>query len=616
MGKPNESGEGTRVCDVCEQEKQLKQFFRKYDTCIACVVEASKAHSLEDKAEKHRQEKMLRAQLKLIAKQRLNAKNQAKKKTKREKALKELVPIIVNEAENHVQTDAATKELAARTLARRRLIEFVKRFHPRYMAGWVHHDICRRLERFSEAVARGESPRLMILMPPRHGKSQLASKLYPAWHLGHYPHHEFISCSYNISLAMDFSREVRDVIATDEYDKLFPKTRLDPDRKGAESWKLLSPTGVGAGGYNAAGVEGGITGKGAHILVIDDPFKNTEEADSPEHREKVWNWYLSSAYNRLAPGGGVLVIQTWWHDDDLAGRLQTLMKENPDDPYVDKWDVVKYPAIAEEDEEFRAKGEALHPDRYNYDALMRIQRQYGGPTSRYWSALYQQNPIPNEGAFFTRDMFRHFGDTIDTNGMSIIQTWDLAITEKRSNDWTVGTTIAQDHNDNLYVLEQVRFRSNDAGKIVDEMIDMYVKYPNVSAFGVEDGQIWKTMKPLFVKRMVERKVYIPLDNDAHKLVPVTDKMVRARPLQGRMQMKKVAFPRGAAWLDDLMKEALRFPGGVHDDTVDSLAWAVLLASRLAPPAAPKIPRKPGEKTVEEQLRGHLMGQNGGNHLSF
>lgn len=615
MGKPNESGEGTRVCNVCEKEKLLKQFFRKHDTCIACLVEASKGDTLADKAERHRQEKLLRAELKKIARKRLADKKYSQAKAKRQKALKDLVPVVENAPGEVVETDAATKELASRMLARRRLIEFVKRFHPRYKAGWVHHDICRRLERFSEAVARGESPRLMILMPPRHGKSQLASKLYPAWHLGHHPHHEFISCSYNISLAIDFSREVRDVIDTDDYKMLFTKTKLDPDRRGAESWKLLSPTGVGAGGYNAAGVEGGITGKGAHILVIDDPFKNTEEADSPEHREKVWNWYLSSAYNRLAPGGGVLVIQTWWHDDDLAGRLQTMMKENPDDPYVDKWDVVKYPAIAEEDEEFRGKGEALHPERYDLQQLLRIQRQYGGPSSRYWSALYQQNPIPNEGAFFTREMFRYFGDSIDTHGMNIIQTWDLAITEKRINDWTVGTTLAQDHNDNLYVLEQVRFRTNDAGKIVDEMIDMYTRYKGVSAFGVEDGQIWKTLKPLLARRMQERRVYIPIEDDNCKLTPVTDKLVRARPLQGRMQMKKVAFPRGATWVDDLMKEALRFPGGVHDDMVDSLSWAVILATRISPPAPQKPPRNRTEKTVQDQISAHFRGQNGQNHLS-
>lgn len=601
-----------KTCNECGQEKGISAFYKGHDTCRSCIqLNAVRGESLDVKVERHRQEKLLREELKKIAKQRM----EKKAKQKRVKAREKLIPKAAEPIPG-VEVDPAIQELARRTLGRRRLIEFVKMFHPRYLAGWVHHDICRRLEAFAAAVDRGESPRLMILMPPRHGKSQIASKLYPAWHLGHYPHHEFITCSYNISLAMDFSREVRDVIASEEYGKLFPKSRLDPDRRGAESWKLLSPSGVGAGGYNAAGVEGGITGKGAHVLVIDDPFKNTEEADNPDHREKVWNWYLSSAYNRLAPGGGILVIQTWWHDDDLAGRLQTMMKENPDDPLVDKWDVVKYPALAEEDEEFRMKGEALHPARYDVQQLLRIQRQYGGPTSRYWSALYQQNPVPNEGAYFTKPMFRFRDDFAELEGMNIIQTWDLAITEKKVNDWTVGTTVAVDHTDRMHVLEQRRFRTNDAGRIIDEMIDMYVKYPTVAGFGVEDGQIWRTMKPLLIRRMEERRVYIPLDDERMKLSPVTDKLVRARPLQGRMQIGKVTFPRGQEWVDVFMKEALRFPGGTHDDTIDSLAWAAILATRISPPDAPKMTGKRPEKTVAELISAHVRGQNGSNHLAY
>ena len=200
--------------------------------------------------------------------------------------------------------EAARLELAHRVLARRRLLPFVQKINPRYIPGWVHEDICRRLERFSKDVEEGCSPRLMLLVPPRHGKSELASRMFPPWHLGRCPDHEFIACSYNVSLAMSFSRKVKEVIVDPVYEAIFD-TRLHPDFQAAEEWAIKGHR----GGYVAAGVGGGITGKGAHILTIDDPIKNAEEAQSADLREKLWEWYTSTAYTRLAPGGGVLVIQ-------------------------------------------------------------------------------------------------------------------------------------------------------------------------------------------------------------------------------------------------------------------------------------------------------------------
>jgi hypothetical protein len=240
-------------------------------------------------------------------------------------------------------------------LCKRRLIPFTKRLNPRYNAGWVHQDIARRLERFSDDVAKGLSPRLMLLMPPRHGKSELASRMFPAWHLGRHSDHEIIACSYNVSLAMAFSRKVKGVLEDPAYQSVFA-TRLNPNNQSVEEWGVHGDR----GGYVAAGVGGGITGKGAHVLIIDDPIKNAEEADSAETREKLWDWYGSTAYTRLAPGGGVLVIQTWWHDDDLAGRLQIAMKE---DQESDQFEVVKYPAIAEDDEYLDTTTDMILPRR-------------------------------------------------------------------------------------------------------------------------------------------------------------------------------------------------------------------------------------------------------------
>lgn len=599
----------TKTCESCHQTKTLEHFYKTHEECRACVVTRAKTSaSLHRKAESWSQEKFVRAELKKIARQRYLKRQKAKKEAsivrRRVAAVKTHV---ISEGAN-LKTDAATRELARRELRRRKLIEFTKAFHPRYQAGWLHHDIATRLEHFSLAVAAGHNPRLMLLVPPRHGKTQLA-KMFSSWHLGHNPHHEIIGCSYGITLALEASREVRDIIKSSDYQSLFPETTLNPGIIAAESWKLWSETGVGAGGYNAAGVGGGITGKGAHILLIDDPIKNAEEADSVDIRGKIWDWYRSTAYTRLAPGGGVLLIQTCWHFDDLAGRLQEEMKNDPD---ADMFEIVRYPAIAEEDESMRLKGEPLHPERYSLEQLLKIKRTLG---TRFWAALYQQSPIIEEGAYFTKDMFVYRNNLEDFRFCNFYMAWDFAISEKRQNDWNVGTVLAQDYDDNLHVLKQVRFKTNDASKIIDAIIDLYKDYPN-AYFGVEDGQIWRTLRTALEKRMTERGVYIPL-NDENILKPLQDKMVRARPLQARMQLKKVTFPRGQEWVDDLMREALRFPAGAHDDTIDSLAWAVQLVVGKSPPQRPRIVQgRNRERTVAEQLRDFQRRSQGGkNHMA-
>lgn len=520
------------------------------------------------------------------------------------------------------RTLAVNKELAERILARRRLISFTSRINPRYSAGWVHKDIARRLERFSQAVERGLSPRLMLLMPPRHGKSELASRMFPAWHLGRCPDHEIIACSYNVSLAMSFSRKVKEVLNDPSYQSVFG-TRLHADFAANEEWGIADHR----GGYVAAGVGGGITGKGAHILLIDDPIKNAEEADSGEVREKLWDWYGSTAYTRLAPGGGVLVIQTWWHDDDLAGRLQIAMAE---DGEADQFEVVKYSAIAEFDEYLdastdmivpahevqdaagaapgqftllRSKGEALHPERYDIIKLNRIKKTI---PPRFWSALYQQNPVPDDGAYFTREQFRR-GPLPSTKRANVFIAWDFAISEKKQNDYTVGTVGLQDDDDMLHIAEVLRFKSGDAFFIVESILDLCQKWYSPSLMlGFEDGQIYRAIESVLKKRMRERRIYPSVS----VLKPITDKMARARTLQGRMQQGRVSFNDQGGWFDTVRAEMLRFPAGVHDDCVDSAAWMAQLAIGREPPQKPKVQHM---KSWRERLNTGLGGVTG--HMS-
>lgn len=491
-------------------------------------------------------------------------------------------------------TAEAAAELASRVLARRSLSFFTKKTHPSYDAGWVHLDICRRLERFAGQVRARQRPRLLLLVPPRHGKSELGSIRFPAWYLGHEPAHEIINVGYNLDLPMRFSKKVREIVRDPLYAQIFPETQLDPESTALEAWL----TSMG-GGYTAAGVGGGITGKGAHVLIVDDPIKNMEEADSPNIREILWDWFWSTAYTRLSPGGGVLLIQTWWNDDDLAGRLQALSKDNDK---ADQYEVVKYPALAEQyeyrDEEtleiqrlgkpldphpkgvtaLRQPGEALHPARYDAEALKQMKESM---QPRIWSALYQQNPVPAEGALFRQEYFRYESESPTSKGRNVITAWDFAIGQKQQNDWTVGATLIQDYSNLLHVVDIDRFRA-DSFTIVETMLNVYERYAaGCSSYllGAEDGQIWQSIEPLLKRRMQERRCF-----PAYQVLkPMTDKLARARPLQGLMQQNKVLFPRTATWRTQTEIELLRFPAGQFADIVDALSWAVRLSLETSAP---------------------------------
>lgn len=885
----------------------------------------------------------------------------------------------------------AQRELASRALAKVDLLHYIERFNPNYLAGWVHEDICRRLRKFVEDVENKKSPRLILNVPPRHGKSMIASENFPSWLLGKHPDWEIIATSYSLDLPLQFSRKVRERIRDSRYRTLFPKTALSQDSQAAEMWRTTAN-----GGYRASGVGGGITGMGAHCvplteevltvegyktlgslikdgseapnvvsyelgqlverpidgiitrrsdhyyvvttergefkatgehpvcvgfvegkpqyrrvddlrvgeslaafdvpfasgeetgcgvpslwntvlkvpeqvswgrerlrntvsrvlerlfggaadaavyrgtdvphlwrgvsacqephkgqagpwrraslllqqvlrgvsgqdlcrgaapplqlcgdgvlslrgavsaqeeplncgphqdpllqpgvllqrlgwspypegqsypwatflpsrvqahqgaaagcqatlrrvrrdrdratpsgqrqgeqlagelsprvpvlphaaspssdavytrvvacrrvhaelevgdlcvekahnyllrhgllssncLIIDDPVKDQNEADSETIRQSTWDWYTTTAYTRLAPGGGVLVIQTRWHDGDLSGRIeqahhefkrevdrltseiqhakfsgqQAYAKEMIDElaelrASNDTWEIIKYPAIATHDEVLtqsghivpvtseerrphgrvlRAKGDPLHADRFHLNMLKKIKKTL---QPRHWSALYQQNPIPDEGLFFTKDMIRFEPVIPDYREMYTFAAWDLAVGTKNMNDYTVGIVGALDWMDNIHIIDMIRMRSN-THYTAEAILDTAQKY-KCQLNGIEKGVLELALRPQLEKRMRERRFYPPFAEGDLALKPITDKIVRARPLQGRMQQGKVIFPANQPWVETVLHELLRFPGGVHDDIVDALAW---LARLVMSQAAPKEPR--------------------------
>lgn len=541
------------------------------------------------------------------------------------------------------QTDAE-REALSRDAARRLLLHYIERSMPTYLPGWVHEDICRRLERFVIAVERQESPRLMLWLPPRHGKSEIASVRFPEWVLGRHPEWEFISTSYSDDLPLSFSRRIRARLQEDSYRALFPSTELSKDTTSVELWRTTK-----GGGYRAAGVGGGITGLGAHILMVDDPFKDQEQADSEVIRDKVWDWFTTTAYTRLAPGGGACIVQTRWHDADLSGKLEANMREvekelqerraqqrilrDPEEREAlreleqsyDRWEIVSYPAIATDNEFFdvrtgkiarssqpdglsggtyralRKKGEALHPARFNKTQLLKIKRVL---QPRHWSALYQQNPVPDEGLYFTKDMFRYEPDVPDYRGMFVFVAWDLAVGMKQTSDWTVGLVGALDYDDNLHIIDLVRARWTSL-QIAEAVLSTHLKY-SAQVTGIEKGVLEMSLKPHLEKLMQERRQYIVLAEGDQALRPVTDKVARARPLQGRMQQGKVFFPERQPWVETLRNEFLRFPGGVHDDIVDAGAWLARLVLGHAPPPKPKNEIK--FTSWKEKIRGFVKNE--------
>lgn len=505
------------------------------------------------------------------------------------------------EVEFNLQQEAA-RELARREAARRNLLPFVMYFNEAYTPGWVHADVCRRLERFSREVAEGKSPRLMLSMPPRSGKSELASKTFPAWHLGHHPAHDIIGSSYSAALAIDFSRKVRGLVQDERYHNIFP-TRMDETSQSAERWNTAQ-----GGGYVAAGVQGPITGRGAHIAIIDDPVKDREAAESEINRQAVKDWYSSTLYTRLAPGGGILVIQTRWHSDDLSGWLLECMREAeqelaetgewPED--ADRWEVVKYPAIATHDEEYRKAGEALHPERYDIKALNKIKRTL---IPRDWEALYQQNPVSADGDYFKKEHFRLYDTAPDISTLRVYAAWDLAIGKKDTNDFTCGVVIGIDRSNDIWVLHRYYGRWS-ADELIQKFFECQDTWSPVLQ-GIEHGQIEMTLEPFILKEMNEKKKrfnYIKLKTRGN------DKMTRARPIQGRMEQGRVHFPRQAPWFQEMQNEMLAFPAGKHDDQVDALAWIGQMILMLAPEREKRPPAKRGWRDrLRKQLKGTPSG---------
>jgi predicted phage terminase large subunit-like protein len=391
-----------------------------------------------------------------------------------------------------------------------------------------------------EAVERGEIDRLMVEMPPRHGKSEKSSKRFPAWYLGRNPTRQIIAASYNSDLATDFGREVRNIVSSPEFAEVFPDVRLRQDSRAADRMNTEQ-----GGAYFAAGVGTATTGRGAHLGLIDDPFKDRQDADSELQRDRVWDWYRSTFYTRLMPGGAVVIVNTRWHDDDLCGRLLAQEGEVKDGG---QWHRLSLPAI-------NPAGEALWPEWYDVEALRRIEATIG---PREWSALYQQKPQPDDGTYFLREWFKRWSalPSLHKYGTS-----DYA-TKDGSGDYTVHHIWGVDSQGDLYLVD--RWRGQTTSDVwIERQCDLIELHRPLAWFG-EAGPIYRAIEPALQRRMRERKVAVRME----PLASISDKPTSARGFQSRAATGRVYLPdtpEGDAVLDEL----LRFPAGKYDDEVDA-----------------------------------------------
>ncbi len=406
-------------------------------------------------------------------------------------------------------------------------------------------------------VTSGDCNRLMIFMPPRHGKSETVTVHYSAYRLVKNPLMNVIIGCYNQKLANRFSRKIRR-IAVNRLD-------LSKERKAAEEWETAA-----GGGVRAVGVGAGVTGFGAGLILIDDPVKSRAEAESANQRDRVWDWFNDDIYTRLEPGGTIVLIQTRWHEDDLAGRLIREMKEGGE-----KWKIISLPALAEpasageaelEAEGYpREEGEPLCPERFDRAALLKIQKKLG---SYSFAALYQQRPVPLDGGLFKRAWFRRLIDKAP-DGLQWARGYDLAVSIKTSADYTASFRCAFDKEGNLIIADGYRGR---------------IEFPEQRKFLIEKMLAEKNTRhgiekalhgQAFVQelRRVAEIRHVPL-----KDVKVDgDKFTRALAWANLAEEGRVILVRGA-WNDEFLDEVCQFPGGQHDDQVDAVSLAVRMLS--------------------------------------
>jgi predicted phage terminase large subunit-like protein len=414
------------------------------------------------------------------------------------------------------------------------------------------------------ALERGDITRLILSVPPRHGKSELASKTFVPWAIGRNPYWSTIMATYNSTFAGDFGRSVRNTLQDPRYHQVFPGTLLDPQSKAID--RMNTQTGAQ---MTFVGRGGSLTGRGGHLLVVDDPLKDRKEADSGLVRDQLWSWWTQVFTSRaMQDDVRILLIQTRWHEDDLIGRLTDPHNPSFNSREAARWEVINLPALAgEHDPLGRSKGEPLWPTRFSTTYLAGLRDQ----DSRGFSALYQGEPSPDTGLFFgPEDIIEYQKMDQVPKDLRYYAASDHAISTQQWADKTVLMVFGVDENDDVWIMPDTNVNKHPSNLQVEIMIALIKKYKPLFWFA-ERGHITKSIGPFLRKRMQEEKVF----TSVYELTPTNDKQTRAQSVKGRMATGKIHFPAWAAWYPSARREILTFPAGAKDDFVDTLSMVGL-----------------------------------------
>ena len=448
---------------------------------------------------------------------------------------------LINELE-----DSENKEKA-----RDSFIGFVKHAWPAFIEGRHHKIMADAFDR----VARGDLKRLIVNMPPRHTKSEFASYLLPAWFLGNFPDKKIIQTAHTAELSVGFGRKVRNLVDSDDFKKIFSQVSLRSDSKAAGRWSTNK-----GGEYFAIGVGGAVTGKGADLLIIDDPHSEQEgQSADPSVFDKVYEWYTSGPRQRLQPGGAIIVVMTRWHKRDLTGQI---IKSSAQRTGSDEWEVIEFPALM-------PSGKPLWPEFWPQDELDALKNELPAPK---WNAQYQQNPTSEEGALVKREWWREWEDDDPPYCEFIIQSWDTAFLKTQRSDYSACTTWGVFYMPDDNGMQQANLILMDSHK-------ERLEFPELKKKAYE---MWADWQPdAFV---VEAKAAgVPLIFELRQMgIPVAE----YTPSRGNDKIARVnavadLFASGMVWApkrrfaEEVIEEFAAFPAGEHDDLVDSSTQALL-----------------------------------------
>ena len=450
-----------------------------------------------------------------------------------------------NKTEVQLQREVLEEQLRKLDLAEKRFIPFVKHVWPEFIEGDHHRKIAKKFE----DIANGKIKRLIVNMPPRHTKSEFASYLFPAWMVGKNPKLKVIQTTHTGELAVRFGRKMKNLVDTSEFAQVFEDCKIAADSKAAGRWETNK-----GGEYYAAGIGGAITGRGADLLIIDDPHSE-QDALSETAMDSAYEWYTSGPRQRLQPGGAIVIVMTRWSTKDLTGKLLNAQSE----PKADQWEVIEFPAILPSNT----------PVWSNYWKLEELEGVKASLSEGKWQAQWQQNPTSEEGSIIKREWWKEWKQKEIPDLVHIIQSYDTAFSKKETADFSAITTWGVFYPPNKgphLILVDVRKGRWD--------------FPELKKIALEEYKYWEPETVI-----IEAKATgTPLTHELRQIgVPVVnftpskgnDKHVRVNSVAPLFEAGKIYYPADKRWAEEVIEECAAFPYGEYDDLVDSTTQALM-----------------------------------------